>query len=92
MKYGEFLITIRQAHTLTTYRIKVTIMYMSPQVQRFLVSGGSRSITLEKSLQKNKGARKILEGQLSPTANIEAAAHALLQIQNEIDNYMAEHY
>ncbi len=92
MKYGAFTLEIRPAHTLTTYRMKVEIIYMSVQVQRFLITGGSRSITLERNLIKKRGNWKILEGNISQSANIEAAAHAMLQIQNEIDSYMAKHF
>jgi hypothetical protein len=92
MKYGEFTLEIRPAHTITKYRMKVEIIHMSDQVQRFTVTGGSRSITLEKNLLKKKGNWKILEGTISQSANIEAAAHAMLQIQNEIDSYMAKHF
>ena len=92
MVYAEFTLELSPALTLTIYLMKVEIIHMSDQVQRFLVTGGSRSITLEKNLLKKRGNWKILEASISPSTNTEAAAHAMLQIQNEIDTYMAKHF
>jgi len=68
--------------------MQVEIMYKSEQVMRFKVSGGRRSIVMEKLLTRKRGQWKIQEGDIDPGGDIEKTAYGLMRIQNEIDKYL----
>ena len=68
--------------------MQVEIVYKSDQVMRFRVSGGKRSILMEKLLTKHKGQWKLKEGEIDRSKDIQKAAYSLMCIQNEIDRYL----
>jgi len=88
----SFEIFLRESPETPIYRMQVAIIYKSEQVMRFRVTGGRRSIVMEKLLNRKKGQWKIREGDIDPGKDLEKAAYGLMRIQNEIDEYLKKNH
>jgi hypothetical protein len=88
----SFEIFFRESPKAKTFRMQVEIIYKSEQVMRFKVSGGRRSILMEKLLTKKTRQWKIIEADIDPGKSIEKMAYSLMCIQNEIDEYLKKNY
>jgi len=71
------------------YKMRVEIVLRSEQAVRFRVFAGARSITMEKLLLKHRGQWKIKESNFELTGNPKDIAQTILEIQNEIEYYLA---
>lgn len=71
------------------YRMLVEHYYSSPQVERFKIHGKEKFILMEKLLDRHKQPWKITQGDFD-LANVQAAALAIKDMQDAIDNYLTE--
>ena len=79
-KYGEQRLT---------YKMQVEIILRSGSAMRFRIFAGAKSMTMEKLLLKHKGQWKIKEANFQLTGNPKDIAQTILNIQNEIEYYLA---
>ena len=73
----------------TVYKMQVEIIHRSEQVIRFRISAGTKSMTMEKLLLKNKGQWKIRETNFEITGNPGEIAMTVMAMQDEIEFYLA---
>ncbi|RTL60723.1 MAG: hypothetical protein EKK37_00785 [Sphingobacteriales bacterium] len=72
------------------YRMQVEITYHSKQVIRVVITGGQKSLTMEKYLFRKSHQWKINNLDLNHQKSIQSQSEAILRIQNTIDAYFKE--
>jgi hypothetical protein len=73
----------------TKYRMQVEIIDRSEQVIRFKITGGDKTMTMEKQLLKHKGQWKIKEMNFQLKGDPKVIAKTIDEIRNEIEFYLA---
>jgi hypothetical protein len=73
----------------TKYRMQVEIIHRSDQVIRFRITGGKKTMTMEKLLLKHKGQWKIKDMNFQFTGDPRDIAVTIKEIQDKIEFYLA---
>lgn len=71
------------------FRMQVEIFYRAEQAIRFKIYAGKKFIIMEKLLMKQKGQWKIKEMNFEMTGDIKDNSQSIVNIQDEIDYYLA---
>ena len=89
MDNETFEITFRPYWKDAKYKMQVEIIHRSEQVIRFKITGGSKTMIMEKLLLKHKGQWKIKEMNFQLTSDPKVLAKTIMELQDEIEFYLA---